>query len=215
MSGKACGDPGDARLGLLQTLDVLEGGPEDLLDPDETRPVVALGHLEHPLLRLVQDLLHRFLTLIVHVPDDGGGRLDEISEERLFPDDLGVVFDVRSRGDRVQELGQIGKPPGRIQLLGLLQLLAQGDDVDDVPSFEEAGHGPEEPSVGLPVEHGVPDHLDGLGHGVPVDEHPTQIPRPRPPAKRGLPVEGRWEAIPPWDLENSRSGDPSCDGGRE
>ena len=102
-----------------------------------------------------------------------------------------MVLDVGRSGDRIQELSQVGEPPGGLQLTGILELLAEGDDIDDIPSLEEAGHGPVEPAMGLPVEHGIPDDLDGPGHRIPIDEHPTQDRNLRFGGKRRLAVEVR------------------------
>mgnify|MGYP003704778801 CR=1 FL=1 len=57
---------------LKKCLDVLEGRPEDLLDPDEPLPLVRLRHLEDPRLGDVEDLVHLALALLVDVPDDLG-----------------------------------------------------------------------------------------------------------------------------------------------
>ena len=183
-------DPGDARSGFLQPFDVLEGGPEDLLDPHEAFAVMTLRHPEDPLLGLVEHLFHRTLALFVHVPDNLGGGVDQSSQQSLFTHDAGVILDVRGRGYRVQQLRQVLEPPSAVQLFRLAEVVADGNHVDDVASLEEPHHRPEDASIRLPVEHRVGHDLDRERDRFTINEHAPQ--------HGDLGFEGIWRLAIVW-----------------
>src|SRR5690606_1094684 len=163
-----------AALRGLQLLDLLERGIQDLLDPDEALALVRLRNLEDALLGDVEDLLDAALAGLVRITDDRAARLDQAAQQRALTDDLRVILDVCGGGHRIHQLGDVLEPADGLQLLGLLQLLAQRDRVDDTTLLEQARHRPEDATVRLAVEHGVVDDLDRLRHRVRVDQHAAQ-----------------------------------------
>ena len=169
---------------------MLEGGPQDLLDPYEALALVALGHLEDPGLGLIENVVDAPLSLVVDVTDDLRRLLDEPAEERLVADDAGVVGKVRRRRHRVDQSRQIVEAPGGLHLGGILQLLGDGDHVDDVPTLEEPHHRPIQSPIRLAIEHGVVELLHGSRHRIAVDQHATQDGGLRLHRERRRPVEG-------------------------
>ena len=135
---------------------------------------MGLGDLEDPGLGQVQDLFHLPLTLVVDVPDDLGGRVDQPPQEGLLAHDARVVLDVGRGRDRVEELRQELEATDAVELARLLQVLAHRDHVDHFAALEQSGHGPKEATMRLAEEHGVVDVLDRARHGVAVDQHPSQ-----------------------------------------
>ena len=168
---------------------MLERRPKDLFDPDEALSLVALRDLEDPGFRLIEDLIDLALTLVIDIADDLRRLLDESPQQRLVANDARVILEVGRRGHGIDERGEIVEPPGRFHLAGLLELLRDRDHVDHVPALEEADHGPVEPSVRLPIEHGVVEELDGPRHCVPVDQHAAQYGGLRLERERRDPIE--------------------------
>jgi hypothetical protein len=74
---KAGGHARDARTRFLELLDMLEGLPEDLLDREESLPLLSLCNLKDPLLGLVEKLFDVPLTLLVSILDDVARLLDQ------------------------------------------------------------------------------------------------------------------------------------------
>ncbi len=89
----------------------------------------------------------------------------------LLADDLGVELEVGRGGHRVHQLGQVVDAADRLQLAAAEQLVPQGDVIDDHPPFEQPAHGPEQPAMGLAVEHAVVEQLRGTERGVLVQHH--------------------------------------------
>ena len=172
--GEAGGHARDTGPCLLELLDVLEGVPQDRLDRDEALALVAVRDLEDPLLGLVEDVVDRALPRIVRVPHDLVGLLHEAPQERLLPHDTRVVLDVGRGGHGRDEVAEVVDPAHPLELIDILQLLRDGDDVDDLTAVEEPHHRAEDVAIPLPVEHPGVEHLDDPRDRIAVDEHPSE-----------------------------------------
>ena len=170
----AAGYANDRPLGLLQAFDVLERGPEDLLDPNEALPLARLGQLEDALLGSIDDLFDLVAARTVRLLDGLGSRFDQAAEQRALLDDAAVILDVSGRGNSLHQFRQIGGAANRFQLAPAPQLFRQRHRIDDLTALEQTLHSAEEPPVRLTVEGVVVDQIDGLGHGVAIDQHAAQ-----------------------------------------
>ena len=168
--GESARYPGDALAAPGQRLDALHRRPEQLLDAGEVDAARRLPELQNPVLGRVEQLGGRGPPL-KRLAHDPRGDLDEPPQERLFAHDAGVILDVGGGGDGVDEERDIVTTTGRLELSAPRQLFRQRQGIDHVPSLGERQHGPEDPPVVLPVEHGVVDNLGRPHHGVGVDHH--------------------------------------------
>ena len=94
-------------------------------DPDrqEARAKPVLRHAEHRALRVVEDLVDGALGLHAGAQDLLRG-LDQVPQDRLLLDDLGVVLDVGGARHPVEQAREIGRTSAGVEVperLGLLE----------------------------------------------------------------------------------------------
>ena len=161
------GDPGHA---VVRSLEQLLNLVDRLLQNEfqGLRALVGagalLGNLEHLALGQVQQIAGGAPLGLVTRFDYLVGDRDHLPYHSPLTHDLGVGIDVGGARGVLGDLHQIGEATGLFQLLGALQLLLQGDEIDGVARIGEAGHGLEDQAVGTAVEILV-DHP--LGHPIP------------------------------------------------
>jgi hypothetical protein len=73
-------------------------------------------------------------------------------------------------GRLVREAGQIRATTDRLKVVGALECLGDGDDVDRLAPFEQVEDGRVDPAVCLPVEVVGAEELRDLHDGITIDE---------------------------------------------
>ena len=154
----------------MDRLDALHRRPEELLDAREALARALLRDLEDLRLGDVQQLVG-CLAATERLGDDLGRDLDQPSEKRLLLDDASVVLDVRRRRHRVDEEADVILAARPFQIAAPLQLVGQGERIDDAAALRDREHTAEQPPMTLGVEHRVVDDLHGAHDRVLVDEH--------------------------------------------
>ena len=132
-------------------LEDLEALLDDRAHRHETGAHAALGEGEDAALGLVEHLLDVAGALVAHRRDLGGGR-DQAAHHRLLADDARVVGDVGRRRHLIDEGRQIDGAADLLELVLLLEALAQGDQVDRLVVLEHVEHRGEETAVRAAVE---------------------------------------------------------------
>ncbi len=161
---------GDALAALGQRLDALHGRPEEFLDPREVDAAADLPELHDPVLRLVEQIRGRDVSL-ERFGHDAGGDLNEAPEERLLANDASVVLDVGGRRDCIDQKRDVIAAAARLELSAPRQLVGERQGIDHVAPFGEGQHAPEQPPVRFAMEHRIVDDLGRAHHGVRIDHH--------------------------------------------
>ncbi len=113
--GEAAGHAGDQPAMLLQLLDELIAGVDEIAQPHEPGSEAVFGDLENRSLRLVEQIVGVLLG-VVGAAEDFGGRLDQPPQRRLLFDDLRVVLDVGRSRDAVGERGDVRRAANFVEL---------------------------------------------------------------------------------------------------
>ena len=82
--------------------------------------------LSFRLLHQLINILRRIKSLLLH----STGVANEVAGRRLLRNDAGMVFDMCSRDDPLRKLCQINGASGFFKMIGLPQLLADGEQVE-------------------------------------------------------------------------------------
>ena len=161
-----------------------------VLHRHEAGAQAALGERENAALGLVEHLLDVAGALVAHRRDLGGGR-DQAAHHRLLADDARVVGDVGRRRHLVDEGSQIDGAADLLELVLLLEALAQGDQVDRLVVLEHVEHRGEKTAVRAAVEIlGLEDLDDPRQHRV-VEQYRADDGLLRLDVLRREPVEAR------------------------
>ena len=154
--------------GLEQLLNLVDGLFENELQGLGTLVGAGalLGDLEHLALGEIQQIAGGTALGLVARLDYLVGDRDHLPHHGALAHDFGVGADVGGARGVLGDLHQIGEATGLLQLLGALQLLLQGDEVDGVAGVGEPVHGLEDQPVGSAVEvlvdHPLGDPIPGL-----------------------------------------------------
>ncbi len=165
----AAGDAGHPVVrGLEQLFNLVDGLLQDELEGlgALVGTGALLGDLEHLALGKIQQIVGGTSLGLVARFDYLVGDRDHLPHHRALTHDFGVGVDVGGTRGVLGDLHQIGEATGLFELLGALQLLLQGDEVDGVARIGEAGHGLEDQTVRAAVEilvdHPFGDPIPGL-----------------------------------------------------
>src|SRR5439155_16778968 len=88
----------------------------------------------------IQQVVHGSAP-VVPSRDDLGRGADQATEERLVAYDLAMVLDVGRGRDHLDQFRQICGSPHRLELALGLQVLREGDLIDDLAVLREDQHG--------------------------------------------------------------------------
>ena len=166
---EAGGQPGDQLLALGELVDGAEALLDDLPDADEALPDAVLGDVEDRLLRAVEDESGLVLRLVGVLGDAVAG-VDQVPEDGLLLDDPAPLLDVRDARHPVDERGQVGGAPHRLQRLHAHELVLQGDEINGLAALGQGGHGVEHAPVRLAIEVVAGEDLGRGVEGLVVDE---------------------------------------------
>ena len=151
-------------------LHLVEGRLHQLGERFEVLADPALGDRVDLGLGAVDDLVDIALGRVRHLVDPDR-RVDQPAQDRLLPDDLGVVAGVRGERHRGQQSVQVGEAAGPGQLAALGQLVTDGDRVGRLAAPVQVDDGVEDHLVRRPVEVGASERLDDVGDGVLAQQH--------------------------------------------
>ena len=132
-----------------------------------------LGDLEDLPLGVAEQFVGR-LDLVVGVAEDFVAGVDQVADDRLLADDLGVVLDVGRRRGRVPQLGEVRVAADVLDVLLLPQPFGQRDQVDRVGLVVEGEDALEDFLVGVEVEVFGADELDDVVDDDVVAEHAAE-----------------------------------------
>ena len=169
--GEARRDTGDARTGRLTLLDLLEGLPQNVLDPDKAFALMAVRNLEDLGLGDVEKFFYIALALVIHVANDRRGPIHQPTEQGFFANDVRVVLDVGRGRNGIHQRSQVVQASRCFELAGLLEFLRDRDGVDDVATLEKPRHRMENPTVSFAVERCRIDLFDRTNHCLAIDHH--------------------------------------------
>lgn len=88
-----------------------------------------------------------------------------------FTDDLGVVLDVGSGWNGIQQDADVFLSASRLQCTLPLQLFGERNRVDHSAVLVECEGRLEDPAVSFAVKHRLVDEFDGANEGIPVLQH--------------------------------------------
>ena len=153
--------------------DLIEGGDQDLFHRHEISVVPPRCDAQYSLFRPIHDLLNWFRILISGSGDFRGG-VDEVTELRLLPHDLGVKDDVRRRGNGVSERGNKSDAPRLFQLTSFFQPLGDRDHVDSFIRLVKRHNRLKNDAVRRPVKIITHQNFGGGADRVFFDKHSAQ-----------------------------------------
>jgi hypothetical protein len=160
---------GDEAAMLLQLLDELVAGVDEVADLDEPRAEPVFGDLEDRPLRFVQQIVGVLLG-VVRPDQDLVGRLDQATQRGFLLDDLGVVLDVGRPRHAVRQRRDVGRAAHFLQFAGSRELILDGDEIDRFVPVDQLDDDVEQPPVRIPEEVLGVDDLGGLVEDRVVDE---------------------------------------------
>ena len=172
--GEAGGETGDGLVAPVEVVDALDRAGQQSFDGLEADAAAAFlfGDFEHPLLRRVQQFRGFASAWVVAAVGDVGARGDHLPQHRGLAHDLGVSLDVgRTRG-LIDQRAEIGEPAGRLQLLGALQGLGQGDHVEWLIGLRELRNRAKHQAMLAPIEVALHHHVGDPIPGA-VIQHET------------------------------------------
>ena len=149
----AGGHTRDLRAALAQLLNAVQPLTEERLQRAHGVDRPALADVEHHLLRLVDrrlDVLGHGVADVGDVPGDA----DELAQQRVLLDDLGVVPRVGDRGRVGQQRNEDGAVADRLEHPRALQLVGHRHRVDGLAPLHERLDGAEDVPVRRLVEVG-------------------------------------------------------------
>src|SRR5262249_32981452 len=79
-------------------------------------------------------------------------RVHHLPQQRLFTDDLDVVFDIDEMRDAIQQTRQVCDPAGAFELRTTYEFFLNSDQVDRSRSFDQLHHLPKNDSVAVEIE---------------------------------------------------------------
>ena len=158
---------------VVEVLDAVVVGADDLLDGGQVAGDAALGDTEEGLLRPVHHLVDVLLLPVGQLGDVAGG-VDEAAADGGLLDDTAVGLHVDGGGDGVDELGDVGRAARLVQKPPCLQLVAQGHEVHRLPPLVEGQDGLVDPAVLLDVEIFRAEEGSHTKEGLRVDQEGPQ-----------------------------------------
>ncbi|CRI63137.1 hypothetical protein THIOKS11170027 [Thiocapsa sp. KS1] len=172
--GEAGRQPGDGLVALIECVDALDRAAEQGLDRLEPAAAarLLLGDLEDASLGRIEQLGGIAPHGVVAAVGDIGTGGDHLPQHRGLADDLGVGLDVgRARG-LVDDASEIRQATRAFQLLGALEGLGEGYNVEGLVRSGELGDGLEDEAVLAPIEVTLGDHVGDAVPGA-VVQHET------------------------------------------
>ncbi len=166
----AGGHTGDVRAALPQLLDAVQPGPQQLVQGPHAVDRAALADVEDHLLRLVDcrlDVLGHRVADVGDVPRHP----DELAQQRVLLDDVGVVARVGDRRRVGQQRDEDGAVADRLEYARALQLVGHRHRVDGLAPLHERLDGAEDVAVRRLVEVGRRALLDADRCRVVGEEH--------------------------------------------
>ena len=184
------------RAALAQLLDAVQPRPEQLVQRAHGVDRAALADVEHHLLRLVDGGLDVLGHGVADVGDVAGDA-DELAQQRVLLDDLGVVARVGDRRRVGLQRNEDGGVADRLEHTRALQLVGHRHRVDGLAPLHERLDGAEDVPVRRLVE---------VGRRALLDARPTprrwrgawpRAATPRPRRRAGAPARrSAWDAGP-------------------
>ncbi len=168
--GEAGGHAVQARLAVGDRLDLVEDAVHDVGERDVVLARALVGDLVDLGLRLVHHVVDLALAGVADL-HDLGARVDQPAQDRLLPDDLGVVAGVRGDRDVRRERVEVRRAPDALQLAAALELGGDGDHVDRLAAAVEVDDRVVDRLVGGPVEVGAAQRLRHVGDRVLGQQH--------------------------------------------
>ena len=165
----ARGHAGDVGLAVVDALDVLEGGLEDLVHGLEALAQASLAHGQDRRLGAIEDV-HGVVPRVEAALDDLAADLDHPPQRRLLGDDPRVVLDVRPGRHALLQPAKIAGAARALEAALPAQLLGKRDDVHRLAALEEVHHGGEDRRVLRGVEVVGLQQLDGLEDGIAIEQ---------------------------------------------
>ena len=162
-------DAADLAAVRVQVVEPVVRVVEQATEEREARRDPPLADREQLGLRAIDGLLDLGRVLVADAGDPARGP-DQVPQHGLALDDARVLGRVdRGRGG-VRERAQVRAPADRLEVLGALQGLGDGDDVDGLAPLEQVEDDRVDLGVGLPVEVLGLEELGDLDDRVAVDE---------------------------------------------
>ncbi len=168
-STKPARHAGDEAAVLLELLDELIAGIDELAHADESGAQPVLGDLEDRPLRVVEQVVGVLLG-VVRAHEHVGGRLDQPAQRGFFLDDLRVVLDVGRPRHAVGERADVGGAADLVELARPGQLVLQRDEIDRLAPIGQRDHLLEDAPVRVAEEIRRVDDLGRLVERLVVDE---------------------------------------------
>ena len=154
-------------------VDPLVGVVDRFLQRDVLAGDAQLGHFEDLPFGVAEQFVGR-LGLVVGVAEDFVAGVDQVADDRLFADDLGVILDVGRRRGRFPQLGEIGIAADVLDVFLLPQPFGQRDQVDRVGFVVEGEDALVDLLVGVEVEVFGADELDDVVDDDVVAKHAAE-----------------------------------------
>ena len=167
------GEPGDVFLAVVQPLDVLEGVLEDRADGDRAPLQAPLRDLKDEPLGLVEEGID-VVALLVALADDLGRGADQVPEQSLLADDVGVGDDVGGRGRLLDERGEGGGAADLLERVAAPELLGEGQEIDRLGALEERHHRREDLAMAFLVEVRGAEDFDRAGQTLSLQQEGAQ-----------------------------------------
>src|SRR6202030_404028 len=83
---------------------------------------------------------------------DMRGGVDQITQDRLFSDNPGVVRNIGGGGNKIIERCQVGGPSHGFKLAAVFETFAQSNDIDGLRAVGQLDHGAENFAVRFAIE---------------------------------------------------------------
>ena len=171
--GESSGDAAEGVIALVELVDTLEGVFENGLDGNEVLFDEFLRDFEEALFGLVELLLDIFAFVVAHFGDIASGG-DEAAERRFSLHEFGVVGDIGSTWDAVDESGKRRGTAHGVYVTLFFEAVGNGEDIDRFARFVELDHGFVDHAVYVAVKVVCLENIGDFGDGVFVEHERSQ-----------------------------------------
>ena len=170
---KPGGHTGNPFLLFVQTLNRFKTTLNDLFNRHKGWLDLLLRYTKDATLGRIQQILDPPAVIIALTHDLGGDRY-QITKDRLFMDDPGMLTNIRGRGNAVDQCRKVSGPTHRLQFILPSQVIGNGNQIHRFVPLIQIQNGRENLPVGFTIEIIFRDEFQGFVKGRIVDEHGPQ-----------------------------------------
>ena len=171
--GKACRQAGKTALVLQQAFNALHAVHQNIINRRKIILFLAVGNLQDTAFRSIQQRTDIIIGLIAH-SRNFGRNTHKLAQNRLFGNNLRMVFDVGRRQHHVRQTGDVGNAANVLQLVVTLEDFCHSNHIYCFILIIKLQHSAKNNTMRLAVKVICRQQFRRLGDSLFINQHSTE-----------------------------------------